>query len=52
MARTTANKLKGDKRYVDAPRYKAIYGYEDDFKKNWKAMMSVALTDITNKLKQ
>lgn len=36
MARTEAKKLKGDKRYTDAPRYQAIYGYEDDFKSKFK----------------
>ena len=32
MSRKTATPLKGDKRYKDAPRYKAVFGYEDTYK--------------------
>ena len=34
--RTNSKSLKGDKRYKDAPRFKTIYGYEDDFTKGFK----------------
>jgi hypothetical protein len=40
--RTTSKPLKGDKRYKDAPRFKVIYGYEDDFKTGFmKEMVSM-----------
>ena len=38
-ARTTSKPLKGDRRYKDAPRFKAIYGYEDDFRAGFKKQM-------------
>ena len=34
--RSKAKPLKSDKRYKDAPRFKVIYGYEDDFKLSFK----------------
>ena len=35
MARQQARKMKSDGRYKDAPRYKAIYGYEDEYNKSF-----------------
>lgn len=39
-------------RYKDNPRYKAIYGYEDDFKKTFKATISLAVSDLTKQMKK
>lgn len=38
-ARTKAKPLKSDGRYKDAPRFKAIYGYEDEFKSDYRKMI-------------
>ena len=46
MSREKANKLKGDGRYVDAPRFKAIYGYEDDFKNCFDQTVSSMVKEI------
>ncbi len=43
MARTQAKPLQSDKRYKDAPRYEAIYGYEDLYKKGFRSDVSKPL---------
>ncbi len=45
-SRSKAKPLKSSKRYVDAPRFKAIYGYEDDFKNNFKKYLVDAQKEI------
>jgi len=52
MARTTPKKLKGDKKYVDAPRLKAIYGYEDLFKKQFGNALSLGLSDVKKQIQK
>jgi len=48
--RTASKPLKGNKRYTDAPRFKVIYGYEDEFKlgfqKEMVAMQKELLTTM------
>ena len=46
MARTKSKKLKGNKKYTDAPRYKATYGYEDSFKDKFSKMTKAMVQDI------
>jgi len=50
MARTKPTKLKSNGKYVDAPRFKAIYGYEDEFKKAWSGMMQICLLEVAKKI--
>lgn len=49
-ARTSAKKLKSNKRYVDAPRFKAIYGYEDDFKNSFNRNLISAQKEIIDRM--
>jgi hypothetical protein len=44
--RTKPKPLKSDKRYKDGPRYPVIYQYEDDFKKSWKEITNVGITEV------
>lgn len=46
MARVESKKLKGDKRYADAPRFKVTYGYEDSFKNMFKKASEQMVKDI------
>ncbi len=46
MPRVEPKKLKGDKRYFDAPRYKAIYGYEDSYKNAFKNNVSLMVKEM------
>lgn len=34
------------KKYKDAPRYPVINQYEGEFKKSWKDVMKIALTEF------
>lgn len=45
-----AKKSKGSKKYVDAPRYKVIYGYENEFKSQFNKVLTVALRDVEKTL--
>ena len=47
MSRTKAAPLKGNKVYKDAPRFKAIYGYEDDFKKKFSLNVRKMLQEVS-----
>jgi hypothetical protein len=40
------------KRYKDKPRYKAINGYEKEFKKQFSSVLSLALKDVEKKMYQ
>ena len=51
MTRTKPKKLKGNKKYVDAPRFKAIYGYEDVFKKQFSNIFRVAIKEVNKHIK-
>lgn len=44
--------LKSDKRYKDAPRYKAIYAYEDAFKDSYKKHMDMMITEVTKQMSE
>lgn len=44
--------LKTDKRYKDAPRYKLIYDYENEFKKAHKDNVNKMLELIGKKLSE
>lgn len=48
--RTSSKSLKGDKRYKDAPRFKVIYGYEDDFKIGFKGMLVPMQKELIKKM--
>lgn len=43
---------KQAKRYKDLPRYPAIYGYEDDFKKSFSQILKATVKEVGNKLKE
>ncbi len=47
MARTKSKKLKSDKKYTDAPRFKVTYGYEDSFKYKFKECIKAINKDIS-----
>lgn len=49
MARTKSSKLKGNKKYTDAPRFRVTYGYEDAFKKKASMMINAMVKDIITK---
>lgn len=49
--RTKPHSLKSDKRYKDAPRFKAIYGYEDRFKAGYEKTLKEMNMNVVNKLK-
>lgn len=51
MARTKAKSLKSDKRYKDAPRYKAVYGYEDEFKDSFQPVVTSMVKEIVTTAK-
>ena len=44
-------KLKGNKKYKDAPRYKLIYDYEGNFKQAHKETLDKMLKELGGKLK-
>lgn len=50
MARIKAKKLKTSK-YHDAPRLKAIYGYEDEFKKQFGLALGLGIKKVITKIK-
>lgn len=41
-----------DKKYKDAPRYKVIVKYEDDFKDNFSNILNVMVKDIDKTIKK
>jgi len=49
MARTVSKKLKGEKKYSDAPRFKVTYGYEDSFKNMFNKASEQMVKDIVIK---
>lgn len=49
--RTKPRKLKTDKRYTDAPRYKVIYGYEDEFRDAFPPIASQMVKEIVTTAK-
>ena len=38
------------KKYVDEPRYKAILGFESEFKQSFATTLSIAIQQVTKKL--
>ncbi len=45
-ARTSAKSLKENKRYKDAPRFRVIYGYEDNFRLSFQEEMVLMQKDL------
>lgn len=41
-----SKKSKSDKQYIDAPRFKTIYGYEDDFKNSFRTLLGQMTKEI------
>jgi hypothetical protein len=45
-------KMKGNKKYKDAPRYGLIYDYENNVKENWKKTTDDILKDLKKKMNE
>ena len=52
MARTKPKSLKKDKKYKDAPRYKTIYGYEDEIKFEFKKTLLETGVELESTMKK
>jgi len=49
---TQAPRLKGDKRYRDAPRFPVIFSYEAQFRSAYKKRSKMMAVDLSKKIKE